>query len=101
MHGLQVMTGFTLRLTGRRWKSPVASITATPRRAFLVVGQPGSERGGRASERLPPDVTAVFDHGKRAVSAFPMPPALTTKWTTPPEWTFLAIKCARSNLIYG
>lgn len=30
----------------------------------------------------------------------PSLPALTTKWTTPLEWTFLAIKCACSNLIY-
>ncbi len=35
----------------------------------------------------------MFDHGKHGPSPLsPSPPALTTKWTTPPEWTFLAIK---------
>lgn len=38
--------------------------------SFLVVGQPGER--GRYQSVFPPDVTAVFDHGKRAVSAFPI-----------------------------
>lgn len=38
MHGLQVMTGFTCALTGRRWKSPAASITGTPRRVISCGG---------------------------------------------------------------
>lgn len=36
------------------------------------MGQPGSERGEGHQSVFPPDVTAVFDHGKRAVSAFPI-----------------------------
>lgn len=38
MHGLQVMTGFTPALTGRHWKLPAASITATPRRVISCGG---------------------------------------------------------------
>ena len=36
---------------------------------------------------FPPDVNAVFDHGKRDVRRSPSPRALTTNKTIPPVWT--------------
>ncbi len=53
MHGLQVMTVSPCALTGRRWKSPVASITATPRRVIsLWWANPAVKgKGIRASSR--------------------------------------------------
>lgn len=93
MHGLQVMTGFTLRpdRAALEIASRVYNGNATPRH-FLWWANPAVKGGEGHQSVFPPDVTAVFDHGKRAVSAFPIAPALTTKWTTPLEWTFLAIK---------
>lgn len=37
-----------------------------------MVGQPGGKGGDAHQSVFPPDVTAVFDHGKRDVSAFPI-----------------------------
>lgn len=93
MHGLQVMTGFTLRpdRAALEIASRVYNGNATPRH-FLWWANPAVKGGEGHQSVFPPDVTAVFDHGKRAVSASLSPPALTTKWTTPLEWTFLAIK---------
>lgn len=73
MRGLQVMTGFTLypdraliEITGK-----VFNGNATPRH-FLWWANPAVKGGDDHQSVFPPDVTAVFDHGKRAVSAFPI-----------------------------
>lgn len=73
MRGLQVMAGFTLypdqarvEITGK-----VFNGNATPRH-FLWWANPAVKGGNDHQSVFPPDVTAVFDHGKRAVSAFPI-----------------------------
>lgn len=73
MHGLQVMTGFTLRPERAALEigSRVYNSNATPRH-FLWWANPAVKGGEGHQSVFPPDVTAVFDHGKRAVSAFPI-----------------------------
>lgn len=73
MHGLQVMTGFTLRphRAALEIGSRVYNGNATPRH-FLWWANPAVNGGDGHQSVFPPDVTAVFDHGKRAVSAFPI-----------------------------
>lgn len=73
MHGLQVMTGFTLRphRAALEIGSRVYNGNATPRH-FLWWANPAVKGGDGHQSVFPPDVTAVFDHGKRAVSAFPI-----------------------------
>ncbi len=73
MHGLQVMTGFTLRPDRAALEigSRVYNSNATPRH-FLWWANPAVKGGDDHQSVFPPDVTAVFDHGKRAVSAFPI-----------------------------
>ncbi len=73
MRGLQVMTGFTLypekaliEITGK-----VFNPNATPRH-FLWWANPAVKGGDGHQSVFPPDVTAVFDHGRRAVSSFPI-----------------------------
>ncbi|XUA20221.1 DUF5107 domain-containing protein [Citrobacter sp. OP27] len=73
MRGLQVMAGFRLypdralvEITGK-----VFNGNATPRH-FLWWANPAVKGGEEHQSIFPPDVTAVFDHGKRAVSAFPI-----------------------------
>lgn len=73
MRGLQVMTGFTLypdraliEITGKVFNGNV-----TPRH-FLWWANPAVKGGDAHQSVFPPDVTAVFDHGKRDVSAFPI-----------------------------
>jgi len=73
MRGLQVMTGFTLyphkaliEITGK-----VFNPNATPRH-FLWWANPAVKGGDDHQSVFPPDVTAVFDHGKRDVSSFPI-----------------------------
>lgn len=73
MRGLQIMAGFTLypdralvEITGK-----VFNGNATPRH-FLWWANPAVKGGDDHQSIFPPDVTAVFDHGKRAVSAFPI-----------------------------
>ncbi|MFG6654720.1 DUF5107 domain-containing protein [Scandinavium sp. M-37] len=73
MRGLQVMAGFTLypdqarvEITGK-----VFNPNATPRH-FLWWANPAVKGGDDHQSIFPPDVTAVFDHGKRAVSSFPI-----------------------------
>jgi hypothetical protein len=87
MRGLQVMTGFTLypdraliEITGKVFNGNV-----TPRH-FLWWANPAVKGGDAHQSVFPPDVTAVFDHGKRDVSAFLSPRVLTTKWTIRREW---------------
>ncbi|MGK9173300.1 DUF5107 domain-containing protein [Yokenella regensburgei] len=73
MHGLQVMTGFTLRPERAALEigSRVYNANATPRH-FLWWANPAVKGGDDHQSVFPPDVTAVFDHGKRAVSSFPI-----------------------------
>lgn len=73
MHGLQVMTGFTLRPERAALEigSRVYNGNTTPRH-FLWWANPAVKGGDGHQSVFPPDVTAVFDHGKRAVSAFPI-----------------------------
>jgi tetratricopeptide (TPR) repeat protein len=73
MHGLQVMTGFTLRphRAALEIGSRVYNGNATPRH-FLWWANPAVKGGDGHQSVFPPDVTAVFDHGKRAVSGFPI-----------------------------
>lgn len=73
MHGLQVMSGFTLRPNRAALEigSRVYNANATPRH-FLWWANPAVKGGDDHQSVFPPDVTAVFDHGKRAVSAFPI-----------------------------
>ncbi len=73
MHGLQVMTGFTLRPDRAALEigSRVYNANVTPRH-FLWWANPAVKGGEGHQSVFPPDVTAVFDHGKRAVSAFPI-----------------------------
>ncbi|WP_409306724.1 DUF5107 domain-containing protein [Pectobacterium sp. B1J-3] len=73
MRGLQVMTGFTLypekaliEITGK-----VFNPNATPRH-FLWWANPAVKGGDDHQSVFPPDVTAVFDHGRRDVSSFPI-----------------------------
>lgn len=73
MHGLQVMTGFTLRphRAALEIGSRVYNGNTTPRH-FLWWANPAVKGGDGHQSVFPPDVTAVFDHGKRAVSTFPI-----------------------------
>lgn len=73
MHGLTVTTTFTLFPDKAllQIKSKVYNGNDTPR-SFLWWSNP-AVRGGEAHQSIfPPDVTAVFDHGKRAVIDFPI-----------------------------
>ncbi|ETJ42069.1 hypothetical protein Q604_UNBC03967G0001, partial [human gut metagenome] len=51
--------------------SRVYNGNATPRH-FLWWANPAVKGGEGHQSVFPPDVMAVFDHGKRAVSAFPI-----------------------------
>ncbi|WP_413740246.1 DUF5107 domain-containing protein [Sodalis sp. RH14] len=73
MRGLQVMTGFTLypdraliEISARIFNG-----NDTPRH-FLWWANPAVKGGDDHQSIFPPDVTAVFDHGKRDVSTFPI-----------------------------
>ncbi|QBH97665.1 DUF5107 domain-containing protein [Limnobaculum zhutongyuii] len=73
MRGLQVMTGFTLHPNRALLEivSKVYNGNPTPRH-FLWWANPAVKGGDGHQSVFPPDVTAVFDHGKRAVSSFPI-----------------------------
>ena len=82
MRGLQVMAGFTLypdraliEITGKIFNG-----NATPRH-FLWWANPAVKGGDAHQSVFPPDVTAVFDHGKRDVSAFPIATGTYYMWT--------------------
>ncbi len=73
MYGLQVSTGFKLypnkaliEVTGR-----VYNVNPTPQQ-FLWWANPAVKGGDDHQSIFPPDVTAVYDHGKRDVSTFPI-----------------------------
>lgn len=85
MRGLQVMAGFTLypdkaliEITGK-----VFNGNDTPRH-FLWWSNPAVKGGDAHQSVFPPDVTAVYDHGKRDVSAFPIARGTYYRWITPP-----------------
>lgn len=73
MHGLTITTAFTLYPDKAllEIKSRVYNGNATPR-SFLWWSNPAVKGGDGHQSVFPPDVTAVFDHGKRAVIDFPI-----------------------------
>lgn len=73
LRGLQVMTGFTLYPDRALIEIAVRIFNGndTPR-AFLWWANPAVKGGDDHQSVFPPDVTAVFDHGKRDVSTFPI-----------------------------
>ncbi|WP_413733455.1 DUF5107 domain-containing protein [Sodalis sp. RH21] len=73
MHGLQVMTGFTLYPDKALLEISARIYNANPTpRHFLWWANPAVKGGDDHQSVFPPDVTAVFDHGKRDVSSFPI-----------------------------
>lgn len=73
MYGLQIMAGFKLypnkaliEITGKVYNG-----NDTPRQ-FLWWSNPAVKGGDDHQSIFPPDVTAVYDHGKRDVSNFPI-----------------------------
>ena len=73
MHGLTVSTSFTLYYDRAllEIKSKIFNGNDTPR-SFLWWSNPAVKGGDGHQSIFPPDVTAVFDHGKRAVIDFPI-----------------------------
>lgn len=73
MRGLQVMTGFTLYPDKAllEIRAKIYNGNPTPRH-FLWWANPAVTGGDAHQSVFPPDVTAVFDHGKRDVSSFPI-----------------------------
>ncbi len=73
MHGLQVMAGFTLYPDRALIEINARIYNANPTpRHFLWWANPAVKGGDDHQSVFPPDVTAVFDHGKRDVSSFPI-----------------------------
>lgn len=73
MYGLQIMAGFKvypnkalIEITGKVYNG-----NETPRQ-FLWWSNPAVKGGDDHQSIFPPDVTAVYDHGKRDVSNFPI-----------------------------
>lgn len=73
MHGLVISTTFSLYADKAllEIKSRVYNANETPR-SFLWWSNPAVKGGDQHQSVFPPDVTAVFDHGKRAVIDFPI-----------------------------
>ena len=73
MHGLTITTAFTLFKDKAllQIKSKIYNGNDTPR-SFLWWSNPAVKGGDGHQSVFPPDVTAVFDHGKRAVIDFPI-----------------------------
>ncbi|HIX57114.1 MAG TPA: DUF5107 domain-containing protein [Candidatus Anaerobiospirillum pullistercoris] len=73
MHGLSIATEFTLFPDKAllQIKSRVYNGNDTPR-SFLWWSNPAVKGGDDHQSIFPPDVTAVYDHGKRAVIDFPI-----------------------------
>lgn len=73
MHGLTITTAFTVFEDKAllQIKSKVYNGNDTPR-TFLWWSNPAVKGGDGHQSVFPPDVTAVFDHGKRAVIDFPI-----------------------------
>lgn len=73
MRGLQVMTGFTLYPDKALLEISARIYNGNPTpRHFLWWANPAVKGGDDHQSVFPPDVTAVFDHGKRDVSSFPI-----------------------------
>ncbi len=73
MRGLQVMTGFTLFPDKALLEISAKIYNGNPTpRHFLWWANPAVTGGDGHQSVFPPDVTAVFDHGKRDVSSFPI-----------------------------
>ena len=73
MRGLQVMAGFTLYPDRALIEIGARVYNANPTpRHFLWWANPAVKGGDDHQSVFPPDVTAVFDHGKRDVSSFPI-----------------------------
>lgn len=73
MRGLQVMAGFTLYPDRALIEISAKIYNANPTpRHFLWWANPAVKGGDDHQSVFPPDVTAVFDHGKRDVSSFPI-----------------------------
>ena len=73
MRGLQVMTGFTLYPDKALLEISAKIYNGNPTpRHFLWWANPAVTGGDGHQSVFPPDVTAVFDHGKRDVSSFPI-----------------------------
>ncbi|CAI1046439.1 Predicted methyltransferase (contains TPR repeat) [Serratia quinivorans] len=73
MRGLQVMAGFTLYPDRALIEISARIFNANPTpRHFLWWANPAVKGGDDHQSVFPPDVTAVFDHGKRDVSSFPI-----------------------------
>ncbi|MFS0869093.1 DUF5107 domain-containing protein [Paenibacillus xylanilyticus] len=73
MYGTKVTTGFTL-LPGKAYleiKAQMYNRTSEPQ-TFLWWANPAVAVNDHTQTVFPPDVTAVFDHGKRDVSRFPI-----------------------------
>ena len=73
MYGTKVTTGFTL-YPGKAYLEISAQLynrTAQPQ-TFLWWANPAVAVNNHTQSVFPPDVTAVFDHGKRDVSRFPI-----------------------------
>jgi tetratricopeptide (TPR) repeat protein len=73
MYGTKVTAGFTLQ-PGKAYLEVAAQLfnrTAEPQ-TFLWWANPAVAVNDHTQSVFPPDVTAVFDHGKRDVSRFPM-----------------------------
>ncbi|MGA5657023.1 DUF5107 domain-containing protein [Rahnella contaminans] len=73
MRGLQVMTGFTVYPDKALLEISAKIYNGNPTpRHFLWWANPAVTGGDGHQSVFPPDVTAVFDHGKRDVSSFPI-----------------------------
>lgn len=73
MYGTKVTTGFTLH-PGKAYLEVTAQLynrTSEPQ-TFLWWANPAVAVNDHTQSVFPPDVTAVFDHGKRDVSRFPI-----------------------------
>lgn len=73
MYGTKVTTGFTLH-PGKAYlevKAQLYNRTSEPQ-TFLWWANPAVAVNDHTQSVFPPDVTAVFDHGKRDVSRFPI-----------------------------
>ncbi|MNO27122.1 Beta-barrel assembly-enhancing protease [compost metagenome] len=73
MHGTKVTAGFTLH-PGKAYLEIAAQLyNRTPEpQSFLWWANPAVAVNDHTQSVFPPDVTAVFDHGKRDVSRFPI-----------------------------
>lgn len=87
------MAGFTLR-PGRavlEIQGKLYNPTPIPQ-TFLWWANPAVAVNDAYQSVFPADVNAVFDHGKRDVSRYPLLPVLTIRWIIRQEWIFPVIR---------